>query len=51
MLRLEAEQETMLTSMGEELDAVCCSLARNGEDKLQVFYFIRFNFILCKSCI
>ncbi|XP_067338578.1 centrosomal protein of 128 kDa isoform X2 [Channa argus] len=34
-LRMEAEQEAILTSMGEELDAVCCSLARNGEDKLQ----------------
>ncbi|XP_026197572.1 centrosomal protein of 128 kDa isoform X2 [Anabas testudineus] len=35
VLRMEAEQETILTSMGEELDAVCRSLARNGEDKLQ----------------
>ncbi|XP_070782333.1 centrosomal protein of 128 kDa [Enoplosus armatus] len=35
MLRMEAEQEAVLTSMGEELDAACRSLARNGEDKLQ----------------
>lgn len=43
---MEAEQETILTSMGEELDAVCRSLARNGEDKLQVFHFIVLDFIL-----
>ncbi|XP_044024462.1 centrosomal protein of 128 kDa-like isoform X3 [Siniperca chuatsi] len=35
VLRMEAEQEAVLTSMGEELDAACRSLARNGEDKLQ----------------
>ncbi|XP_068609992.1 centrosomal protein of 128 kDa [Brachionichthys hirsutus] len=35
VLRMEAEQETVLTSMGEELDAACRRLARNGEDKLQ----------------
>ncbi|XP_078029821.1 centrosomal protein of 128 kDa isoform X2 [Epinephelus lanceolatus] len=35
VLRMEAEQEAVLTSMGEELDAACCSLAKNGEDKLQ----------------
>ncbi|XP_069370609.1 centrosomal protein of 128 kDa isoform X2 [Paralichthys olivaceus] len=35
LLRMEAEQETILTSMGEELDTACRSLARNGEDKLQ----------------
>ncbi|XP_029281434.1 LOW QUALITY PROTEIN: centrosomal protein of 128 kDa [Cottoperca gobio] len=35
VLRMEAEQEGVLTSMGEELDAACRSLARNGEDKLQ----------------
>uniref|UniRef100_A0A3Q3RWT6 Centrosomal protein 128 n=1 Tax=Mastacembelus armatus TaxID=205130 RepID=A0A3Q3RWT6_9TELE len=35
VLRMEAEREAILTSMGEELDAACCSLARNGEDKLQ----------------
>ncbi|XP_074540992.1 centrosomal protein of 128 kDa isoform X2 [Halichoeres trimaculatus] len=33
--RLEAERESVLTSLGEELDAACRSLARNGEDKLQ----------------
>ncbi|KAG7244291.1 hypothetical protein INR49_004430, partial [Caranx melampygus] len=30
VLRMEAEQEAILTSMGEELDAVCRSLARNA---------------------
>ncbi|XP_038140986.1 centrosomal protein of 128 kDa-like isoform X1 [Cyprinodon tularosa] len=35
VLTMEADQETVLTSLGEELDAVCRSLARNGEDKLQ----------------
>ncbi|XP_038583184.1 centrosomal protein of 128 kDa isoform X2 [Micropterus salmoides] len=35
VLRMEAEQEAVFTSMGEELDAACRSLARNGEDKLQ----------------
>ncbi|XP_017264697.1 centrosomal protein of 128 kDa isoform X2 [Kryptolebias marmoratus] len=35
VMQLEAEQETVLTAMGEELDAACRSLARNGEDKLQ----------------
>ncbi|XP_018550298.1 centrosomal protein of 128 kDa isoform X2 [Lates calcarifer] len=35
VLRMEAEQEEILTSMGEELDAACRSLAKNGEDKLQ----------------
>nr|XP_046229182.1 centrosomal protein of 128 kDa isoform X2 [Scatophagus argus] len=35
LLRMEAEQEAVLTSMGEELDAACRSLARNNEDKLQ----------------
>ncbi|XP_034756070.1 centrosomal protein of 128 kDa isoform X2 [Etheostoma cragini] len=35
VLRMEAEQEGVLTSIGEELDAACRSLARNGEDKLQ----------------
>uniref|UniRef100_A0A3B4ZPF4 Centrosomal protein 128 n=1 Tax=Stegastes partitus TaxID=144197 RepID=A0A3B4ZPF4_9TELE len=35
LLQMEAEQETVLTSMGDELDAACRSLARNGEDKLQ----------------
>ncbi|KAK5623752.1 hypothetical protein CRENBAI_006765 [Crenichthys baileyi] len=35
LLTMEADQETVLTSLGEELDAACRSLARNGEDKLQ----------------
>ncbi|KAK0132895.1 Centrosomal protein [Merluccius polli] len=33
--RLEAEQEAVLSSVGEELDMACRSLARNTEDKLQ----------------
>ncbi|KAM3860917.1 centrosomal protein of 128 kDa [Diretmus argenteus] len=33
--RLEAEQEAVLSSVGEELDTACRSLARDGEDKLQ----------------
>lgn len=39
VLRMEAEREAVLTSMGEELDAACRSLAQNGEDKLQVLVF------------
>ncbi|XP_058470315.1 centrosomal protein of 128 kDa isoform X6 [Solea solea] len=35
LLRMEAEQETILTSLGDEVDAACHSLARDGEDKLQ----------------
>ncbi|CAJ1077241.1 centrosomal protein of 128 kDa isoform X1 [Xyrichtys novacula] len=35
VLRLESEREAVLTSLGEELDTACRSLARNGEDKLQ----------------
>ncbi|XP_037541024.1 centrosomal protein of 128 kDa [Nematolebias whitei] len=35
VLQLEAEQETILSSLGKELDSACRSLARNGEDKLQ----------------
>ncbi|XP_030576664.1 centrosomal protein of 128 kDa isoform X2 [Archocentrus centrarchus] len=34
-LQMEVEQKAVLTSLGEELDAACRSLARNGEDKLQ----------------
>lgn len=51
---MEAEQEAVLTSMGEELDAACRSLAWNGEDKLQVFLFhsIIFNAMLyCVVCL
>ncbi|KAM8847233.1 centrosomal protein of 128 kDa isoform 1-T1 [Synchiropus picturatus] len=33
--RMETEQESILTSVGEELDAACRSLAKNGEDKIQ----------------
>lgn len=55
VLRMEAEQEAILTYLGEELDAACHSLARNGEDKLQVFNFITLYFILfyyvCCLCV
>lgn len=40
VLQLEAEQETILSSLGKELDSACRSLARNGEDKLQVFLLL-----------
>lgn len=33
--KMEAEQETVLTALGEELDTACRSLARNSEDKLE----------------
>ncbi|KAM4633760.1 centrosomal protein of 128 kDa [Polymixia lowei] len=33
--RLEAEQEAVLSSVGEELDTACRSLARDSEDKLE----------------
>lgn len=54
MLRMEAEQQAVLTSMGEELDAACHSLARNGEDKLQVFFInmiLNVNVISCSLCV
>uniref|UniRef100_UPI003AAFCB4E centrosomal protein of 128 kDa-like n=1 Tax=Centroberyx gerrardi TaxID=166262 RepID=UPI003AAFCB4E len=35
VLRMEAEQEAVLSTVGEELDTACRSLARDGEDKLQ----------------
>ncbi|XP_043962614.1 centrosomal protein of 128 kDa isoform X2 [Gambusia affinis] len=35
IVTMEADRETVLTSLGEELDAVCRSLARNGQEKLQ----------------
>jgi len=38
---MDAEREAVLTSMGEELDAACRSLAKNGEDKLQVSGSVR----------
>lgn len=44
---MEADQEAVLTSMGEELDEACRSLARNGEDKLEVFYSIWLCLMLC----
>uniref|UniRef100_A0A672IYP6 Centrosomal protein 128 n=1 Tax=Salarias fasciatus TaxID=181472 RepID=A0A672IYP6_SALFA len=35
LLEAEAEQEAVLTSLGEELDAACRGLAHDGDDKLQ----------------
>ncbi|XP_054900104.1 centrosomal protein of 128 kDa-like isoform X2 [Poeciliopsis prolifica] len=35
IVTMEADRETVLTSLGEELDAVCRSLAGNGQEKLQ----------------
>ncbi|XP_071387185.1 centrosomal protein of 128 kDa-like [Centroberyx affinis] len=35
VLRMEAEQEAVLSTVGEELDTACRSLARDGEEKLQ----------------
>lgn len=49
MLEMESEQEAVLTSLGEELDAACRSLARNGEDKLQVFPAYYILFAVCVS--
>lgn len=50
---MESEQEAVLTSLGEELDAACRSLARNGEDKLQVFpaYYILFVFWMVSNTV
>lgn len=39
VLQIEADQEAVLTALGEELDAACRILAKN-EDKLQVFAVI-----------
>lgn len=36
--RTEAEQEAVFTSVGEELDAACRSLAGDNFDKLEVRY-------------
>lgn len=37
MLTIKAEQEAALSSVGEEVDAACCSLLKNGQRNLQVF--------------
>uniref|UniRef100_A0A3B5LKE4 Centrosomal protein 128 n=1 Tax=Xiphophorus couchianus TaxID=32473 RepID=A0A3B5LKE4_9TELE len=34
IVTMEADRETVLASLGEELDEVCRGLARNGQDKL-----------------
>lgn len=39
ILTMKAEQEAVLSSMGEEVDAVCCSLLKNGERNLKVFIY------------
>ncbi|CAN9507647.1 unnamed protein product [Ophioblennius macclurei] len=36
LLQMEAEQEEVLTSMGEELDEACRGLSQDEEDRLQV---------------
>uniref|UniRef100_A0A8C7ZDV8 Centrosomal protein 128 n=1 Tax=Oryzias sinensis TaxID=183150 RepID=A0A8C7ZDV8_9TELE len=45
VLQVEADQEAVLTALGEELDAACRILAKN-EDKLQVFTKLRW---LCEE--
>lgn len=48
MLQIEADQEAVLTSLGEELDAACRILAKN-EEKLQVcavYLLFPFNVVL-----
>lgn len=37
ILTIKAEQEAVLSSMGEEVDAACCSLLKNGQSNLKVF--------------
>lgn len=39
ILTIKAEQEAVLSSMGEEVDAVCCNLLKNGQRKLKVFIY------------
>lgn len=38
VLRMEAEQEAVFTSVGEELDGACRSLAGDSFEKLEVCY-------------
>lgn len=45
ILTIKAEQEAVLSSMGEEVDAACCSLLKNGQRNLKVFIYTLF--ILC----
>lgn len=40
IVTMEADRETVLASLGEELDEVCRGLARNGQDKLQVLAIV-----------
>lgn len=40
---MEAGQEAVFTSVGEELDAACRSLAGDGHDKLEVRSFFSFS--------
>lgn len=37
ILTIRAEQEAVLSSMGEEVEAACCSLLKNGQRSLKVF--------------
>lgn len=45
ILTIKAEQEAVLSSMSEEVDAACCSLLKNGQRNLKVFIYMLF--ILC----
>lgn len=47
ILIIKAEQEAVLSSMGEEVDAACCSLLQNGQSNLKVFiYYLYFCMML-----
>lgn len=37
ILTIKAEQEAVLSSMAEEVDAACCSLLKNAQSNLKVF--------------
>lgn len=39
ILTIKAEQEAVLSSVGEEVDAACCSLLQNGQSNLKVFIY------------
>lgn len=39
ILTIKAEQEAVLSSMGEEVDVACCSLLKNGQSNLKVFIY------------
>lgn len=45
ILTIEAEQEAVLSSMGEEVDAACRSLLKNGQSNLKVFIYYLFSLV------